>query len=360
MNILILTTHFNPGGLSRYVVNLASALKKQGHNVWVASSPGSWQDKLKSLNIGFKVLPIRTKSILSPRIFLSFLRLRAFLRESNIDVVHCNTRVTQALGALIYRCLRIPYVSAFHGFYRPSFFRQLFKFSGKKAIAVSNAVKKHLTEDLKIKEDKVTVVYNGVDESGFFPEEDKRSAWGFKKEDLLVGILGRVSEEKGHFLAVEAVGRLALKYKNIYLLISGKGKVEASLKAFVKAVELQQRVRFIDCGANEFLSSVDILLVPSRKEGFGYAVVEAFLKGVPVVGYNVGGISEIIKDGRNGVLFYDYDSISLAKAVEKIVVDKGFKEGIVSEAKKDVLLFTAERMAQGTLKVYAQAIKRGS
>jgi len=335
---------------------MALALKKQGNNVWVSSSGGSWESKLKSSGVGHVAIPIKTKSIFSPKVLFSFLCLRRFLRENNIEVVHCNTRVTQALGFLIYKFSGTPYVSAFHGFYRPSFFRQLFKFSGLRAIAVSRAVKKHLIEDLGIKEDKVSVVYNGIDEGEFSPKEDKRGSWGFRKEDFLIGILGRVSEEKGHFLAVEAVGRLALKYKNIYLLVAGKGKVESALKSFISTVELAKRVKFVDCEANDFLSSIDLLLAPSKKEGFGYSIVEAFFKGVPVVGYNVGGISEIIKDQQNGVLFYDYDSFSLAQAIEKTMPDKSFRDKIVAEAKKGALFFTAERMSKDTLNVYKEAL----
>ncbi|MFH1505317.1 MAG: glycosyltransferase family 4 protein [Candidatus Omnitrophota bacterium] len=372
MNILILTTHLNPGGVSRYVINLAGALKQKGHQVWVASSSGVWIDKLKSLGVNHKIIPIKTKSIVSIKILFSLIQLFPFLLRHNISIVHCNTRVTQALGFFIHSCLRIPYISAFHGFYRPSIFRKIFQFSGSKAITVSKAVKKHIIEDLGVDGDKTRVVYNGIDKEEFTLRGNNRDRGGFKESDYLIGILGRISEEKGHFLAVEAIAALipsraqagasglSRGYKDIYLLISGTGKMEEKLKLFVETKGLKSRVKFVNREADNFLDSIDLLIVPSRKEGFGYSIVEAFFKEVPVVGFNTGGISEIIKNCQNGVLFNEYNSFSLAKAIEKVFLDKELKEKIIVNAKKDVSRWTAQRMAEDTLSVYNEALKRNA
>jgi len=60
MNILILTTHLNPGGLSRYVLNLSSSLRRQNHNVWVACSSGEWIARLEASGVKYKYIPIKT------------------------------------------------------------------------------------------------------------------------------------------------------------------------------------------------------------------------------------------------------------------------------------------------------------
>ena len=354
MNILILTTHLNPGGLSRYVLNLSTSLTRQKHNVWVACSGGEWIKRLSIEGVNYKFIPIRTKSICSIKILFSFLTLRKFIRQKKIDVVHSNTRVTQALSFLIYKRFSIPYISAFHGFYRSSIFRKQFKFSGVMSIAVSRAVKEHLIRDLGIKEEKVKVVYNGIDSDEFSVKEAKRSDWGFRDEDCLIGILGRISEEKGHFLAVEAIAKLFSKNRNIYLLVSGKGRLDDKLRVYLKKMGIEKRVRFIDCSPNQFLDIIDLLLVPSRKEGFGYSILEAFTKEVPVIGYNTGGIAEIIKDRDNGLLFYHYSSAALVEKIEEIISNADLKKKIVRQAKKDVLYFSAARMAQDTEKVYRE------
>lgn len=354
MNILILTTHLNPGGLSRYVLNLSKSLKRQNHSVWVACSGGEWVRRLNENGLNYKSIPIKTKSICSPKILFSFLALSRLIRKENFDVVHCNTRVTQFLGFLIYRRFKLPYISAYHGFYRRSFFRRKFKFSGVRSIAVSRAVKEHLIDDLNIEAENIRVVHNGIDSEEFLSKEANRGDRGFRDEDYLIGILGRVSEEKGHFLAAEAVAKLSLKHKNAYLLLSGRGRLDSKLRKYLKQKGLEERVRFIDCQPNQFLDIIDLLLVPSRKEGFGYSILEAFTKGVSVIGYNTGGISEIVRDRENGLLFYDYNSSALVEKIEDIISNDNLRRQIVERARKDVLNFSSQAMARDTEKVYQE------
>jgi len=354
MNILILTTHLNPGGLSRYVLNLSTSLAKQKHNVWVACSGGEWIKRLSIGGVNYKFIPIRTKSICSIKILFSFLALRKFIRQEKIDIVHSNTRVTQFLSFLIYKRFNVSYIGAFHGFYRPSFFRKCLKFSGVRSIAVSKAVREHLIRDLGIEGEKIKIVYNGIDSNEFLVKEAKRSDWGFKDEDYLIGILGRISEEKGHFLAADAIAKLFPKYGNIYLLVSGKGRLDDKLRVYLKEKGIEKRVRFIDCSPNQFLDIIDLLLVPSRKEGFGYSILEAFTKEVPVIGYNTGGIAEIIKDRDNGLLFYRYSSSALVEKIEEIMSNTDLRKKIIQQAKQDVLYFSAARMARDTEKVYQE------
>jgi len=356
MNILILTTHLNKGGISRYVINLASSLVDRGNKVWLASSGGEWASRAKDSGIEHINIPIKTKSILSPKIILSFFKLYKFVQRERISIIQSNTRVTQFLGFIFYKSLKIPYVSAFHGFYRSGIFRRIFKFEGIRSLAVSESVKKHLVGDLGINSNVVRVVYNGINEKEFEPTENIRNVWGLENK-YLVGILGRVSQEKGHFLAVWAIKNLAVKYPDLYLLISGRGKKEKELKQLINKLNLDERVVFVNCEANQFLESIDLLLVPSQKEGFGYSVVEAFLKKVPVIGYNVGGISEIIQDQKTGFLFYNYNHKALSEVIEKVIQDKNMKEEIIKNANKQAYGFTSSKMAVNTEKVYLEVAR---
>ncbi|UCG35365.1 MAG: glycosyltransferase [Candidatus Omnitrophota bacterium] len=84
MKILLLTTHLNPGGIPRYVLNLAKGLKARGHEVWVASNGGNWCNQLQELGIVHKRIPIRTKSFLSPKVFFSLFTLLGFINMEKI------------------------------------------------------------------------------------------------------------------------------------------------------------------------------------------------------------------------------------------------------------------------------------
>lgn len=357
MNILILTTHLNPGGISRYVINLAKGLQRKRQRVWVATSGGEWVRQLADIGVFCKLIPIDTKSIISPKIGLSFLSLAPLLSAEPFDVIHANTRVTQCLAHFIYRTRGIPYVSAFHGFYG-GVGRRLFKFAGQRSIAVSGSVKDHLVKDFGFSADKVRIVYNGLD-AAEFPARNPaaRKELGFKSNDFVVGMLGRISEEKGHLLAAEAFAALGPRFTNTKLLVSGEGKVKDKLLKFIVDADLSERIKLVNVEANKFFDCVDMMLMPSSKEGFGYTIVEAFLKKIPVIGFDVGGISEVIKNGQNGLLFRDYDSLALKNVMERMIDDRIMREKLVQQAFIDAGQYTLERMAEQTLDVYKQAVE---
>jgi len=357
MGILLICTHLNAGGISRYVLTLAKGLKKNGHRVWVSCAPyGEWLTKLTEEGIGYKAIPIKTKSIFSIKILISFLALVKFIKKEKIDIIHSNSRVTQFLGFLLCKATKIPYVSTFHGLYRKSRARKQLKFEGLRTIAVSHSVKNHLSQDLNIQEDKIRVVYNGVSREEFEGRKKTKTDYGFAKTDFTIGILGRISEEKGHFLAVEAFKLLSYNHDNVYLAISGKGKLENELKTFIGLADIENKIKFFDLEARDFLDIPDIVIVPSKKEGFGYVIVEAFLKGIPVIGFNTGAISEIIKDGENGLLFYKYEGFYLKEAIERLMQDKLLYEKITKKAKEDAQIFSMENMASNTEKVYQEVL----
>jgi glycosyltransferase involved in cell wall biosynthesis len=283
--------------------------------------------------------------------------LLPFIRREKIQIIHANTRVTQYLGYLLYKFYAIPYVCTFHGFHKPKFLRKLYKFSGVRTIAVSEAVKKHLVQDFAVGKEKIRVVYNGIDPQEFNQKTTEKTDFGYKKTDFVIGLLGRISQEKGHFLAVEAFRLLLAAHNNIYLAISGPGRLKNKLQSFVKSFQLESRVKFLDLEAKDFLSIIDLLLVPSKKEGFGYSIIEAFAKNVAVVAFNTGGIPEIIKNKENGILFYQYDAISLHSVIEELLLNQELRNRISACATRTLNNFSIEKMALATAEVYAECLK---
>ena len=356
MKILLLATHFNPGGISRYCLNLAEGLKRLGHDVSVASSGGEWVDKLTRQGIRHLIIPIKTKSILSPKVIAAAIKLFPFIEENSIEVIHGNTRVTQMLAFYLCLCKKVPWVSAFHGFYNPKASRRFFKLAGMRSIAVSKAVADHLTQDLNIDSDNIRVVHNGIDPSQF-SADSKAIDLGFKEGDIIIGVLGRISQEKGQFLAVEAIQRLRSRYLNIRLAICGRGKLESKLREYIEEIGVSDIVNIVDTDADSFLSSIDLLIVPSEKEGFGYSILEAFAKRIAVVGFNIGGIAEIITNGINGTLFYKYNGKALSEAIDKVLSDSKLRSEVIEGASESLPLFSLENMAKKTEQVYKEVLK---
>jgi len=126
MNILFLTTHLNVGGITSYLLTLTKGLIKQGHGVFLASSSGEMLEAFQSLGVEHLKLNISTKSELDPRIYLALGRLRRFIKQKDIHVVHTQTRVTQVMGFCLGRITEIPYLSTCHGFFKPRLSRKIF------------------------------------------------------------------------------------------------------------------------------------------------------------------------------------------------------------------------------------------
>jgi len=152
---------------------------------------------------------------------------------------------------------------------------------------------------------------------------------------------------------------IAEKAPGSQLLIIGEGKLETELRNKVREYGIDRQVVFIGNTLNtrDFLAIMDVFARPGLKEGFGLAVVEAMLMGVPVVSSDVGGFKEMLNSTDMGVLVEPCDADNLARAILRVLEDKAFSERISSAARsfarKDL---SAERMAAQTLKVYEEAL----
>lgn len=366
MNILILSTHFNAGGITSYILTLAKGFSLQGHRVYVATSGGEMVDELTSCGAEHINVDIRTKSELSPKIYFSLGKFARLIREKNIDVIHAQTRVTQLAAALLSRMTGRAYLSTCHGFFKNRLARKIFPCWGERVIAISGAVRNHLINDFGVDAKKVVVIPHGLDLSGFHVAEETlkekiRCEFGLDGHNI-VGIIARLSEVKGHDVLIAAMKKVVQRVPDVRLLIMGKGRREGALQKMVRELGLEGHVRFYSTvGTSQmiaFLAMMDVFVMPSRQEGLGLSVMEAQAMGLPVVGSRVGGIPSLIEDGQTGLLISPGDVEGLSRAIIELLTDKPKARQIGLAARKfaeDHL--NAERMISETLEVYSQIVR---
>lgn len=176
------------------------------------------------------------------------------------------------------------------------------------------------------------VVYNGVD---LRPGEQVRAR--LRDIPLMIGILGTIDPNKGQLVALEAIRLITESGLKVKLKIAGMVSDEAyyaEICNFVGMNLLDDYVEFVGVvpDAEAFLRSLDLLLVPSFDEAFPTVILEAFAVGTLVVASNVGGIPEIIQNEVNGVLVMAGDSVMLADAIEKIIVDEDLMQRLALSA----------------------------
>lgn len=360
MNILILTTHLNFGGISSYVFNLARELKKNGDNVFVGSSGGDLKKELLNLGIEHIDLNIRTKSELSPKIILSFFTLKRAIFEKNIQIIHAQTRVTQVLAYLLNRSLGVPYVSTCHGYFRPRRSRKIFGCWGNRVIAISEAVSKHLINDFKLSSEKVKLVYNGirVKRREEFDQKQLRHKFGLKDAPV-AGIVARLSPVKGHKYLLEAMRYVTSTRVDAQLLIVGDGPSKQELVNLTEKFNLKEHLIFIPSRGNleEIFALMNVYVSPSLQEGLGLSVLEAMANYVPVAAFASGGIKDIIKHEINGLLVEPFAVKDLAGAILRLIIDEELASSIKEAAYNFVKeKFSVEKMAQETIEVYKEAL----
>jgi glycosyltransferase involved in cell wall biosynthesis len=225
---------------------------------------------------------------------------------------------------------------------------------GNLVITVSKALKKYAEEYLKVPEEKIRVVYNGIDDTFLDVKKTRR-------EIPTVGMIARLSAWKGHFFFLEAVKKVREAGISVNALIVGSGseKYRDELKNWISANNLDEAVKIVRMDGREALENIDILVVPSLEpEGFGRTVVEAQMSKTPVIGTNIGAVPELIEDGKTGFLVEPGNSVQLADKISVILNNPGSASSLTNAAfDSAVQNFTVSQMVEKTLAVYDELLK---
>jgi glycosyltransferase involved in cell wall biosynthesis len=192
----------------------------------------------------------------------------------------------------------------------------------------------------------IRLIYSGIDPLPFTGlASDAQRA-----NDLaVVAMLAVLEERKGHRFLLEAARALKDRGRKIRYVFAGDGSLKTQLQDLVRALGLQEEVSFAGFVRDvpKFLSSVDVLVLPSLFEGLGVAALEAMAAAKPVVATRVGGLAESIIDGETGLLVPPQNGVALADAIDRIVADPSRARAMGRKGAARVLShFTIEHMAR--------------
>jgi len=368
MKILQITTHLDYGGIPNYIVTLSRALTQKGHKVSVISGGGPMVKQLEDSGIRHLEFDLRTKSEISPKLLFFMPKLLSIIKKEKPDILHAHTRVTQVLSQIARKKTNVKYVSTCHGFFKPKGARVLFPCWGDRVIAISEAVRKHLLDDFGVDDNKVKLIYNGIDLSKFSDDSSAEEKAEFKtkiglKDGKVVGIISRLSDVKGHEYLFEAIAMVAKKYPGIQLLVVGDGPLKEKFIKKVKALGISDKVFFRASTYNvaKYLSIIDIFAMPTLQEGLGLSIIEAMAMGKPVIASDVAGVRTLIKDGETGLLVLARDPNAIKNAIERLLHDKALADRLASAGEKLVLdKFTVESMVEKVENTYREVLNDGS
>ena len=267
-----------------------------------------------------------------PRDPAAFVRLVRLLRYERPDVVHTFLLNACLYGRLAAIFARVPLIlAAEQNVYtakkrRHAHFERLLATGTFRVVACCQVVADAYHRQTGVASEKIAVVYNAVAFDPLPSAEERASAralLGLRPDALVVGTLGRLTEQKAHRTLLEAVARLALRLPHVALVIAGDGPLRGELEAQAVRLGLGDRVRFLGVRRDRatLYGAMDVFALPSLWEGLSLSLIEAMGAGRPLVATAVGGNPEVIEDLRTGLLVPSGDPRALAEALESLLRD---------------------------------------
>ena len=193
----------------------------------------------------------------------------------------------------------------------------------ERVIAASEAVRDFVALHERVPLEKLVVVRNAIDLSRFAerPTRDEaRASLNLPPGDFVVGIVGRLSPQKGHHFLFEAAATLMTEIPSLRLLVVGEGQLKGRLQRLARALGIAERVSFVgfrpDMGV--LYAAMDLLAMPSLFEGLPLVLVEALVCEKVAIGARAPGITDVIEDGKNGLLVKVGDPQELAAAIGRV------------------------------------------
>lgn len=195
-----------------------------------------------------------------------------------------------------------------------------------RVVAVSEAVRRYMTESEGIQHDRIVVIPNGVDTQKFQPENREviRKSLGIADDELVIGAAGRLTPVKGFDTLIEAASRLHKSGISARVLIAGEGPERHHLQALISEAGLVEQIQLLGLRNDlaSLYSAFDVFVLSSLREGSPGVVLEAMASECPVVATAVGGVPEIIQDRRSGLLVPPGDAESLASTLAELWGDE--------------------------------------
>ena len=338
----------------------------------VLFNDGRLADELRQLGIDVTVIDETQHNSVDIVLFLS----RLFI-EQRIDLVHTHRYKDTVLGAMAAKLAGVPHViRTMHGLREPMTGWNRFKFGvyerldtmmlrwcADRVIAVSNRMAGALMLN-GYRSSRVTTIHNGIQLGKVItrrsPEEMQREL-GVNGATIVIGTAGRLAPVKGHDTFLRAARLILDRAPGARFVIAGDGPLEHDLKALASRLGIDGACRFPGArrDIHDVMSAMDIFVLPSLNEGLPMAVLEAMALAKPVVVSRVGGLPEVIQQGKSGLLVPPGDVDALAAACLAVASDRDWAARMATEAKRTVEEeFSHERNGEALVDVYGAVDRR--
>ena len=335
-------------GGQRQVFLLATGLRDLGYRTLVVAPTGSPLIR-RAEQAG---LPTYRLTLRGEWDIRSARELRAVAREWNAGIVHAHDARSHSIARIaLFGKRKTRLVVTRRVAFPPKQVRLKYRYGVDAFIAISEAVRNVMVK-AGVPARLIEVVYSGVPAPQVRRPRNWRKERSWPTSAVICGIVGAMTQEKG----LDMVGGIARRLpgelfrRTRLVLLGGKGKggttvsgVEGFDAGFVEEV-------------HEAMAGLDVLWHPSRSEGLGTAVIDAMALGVPPIAFAVGGLPEVIEDGKSGLLIPAGDIAGFVRAAAALVSDDGLRAMLAEGARLRASEFDSRRMIERTAEVYNRVI----
>lgn len=367
MKVIQILPEMNAGGVERGTLEVADFLVKQGHEALVVSNGGRLVAKLEESGAHHIAMPVHRKSLGS---LFQVRPLRKLLEKEKPDILHIRSRAPGWIAWLAWRKMdkatRPRLVGTVHGFYSVNSYSAVMTY-GERVIAVSESIRDYIKENYPdTPEDMITVIHRGVAPGqfprGFQPDSAWLEKWRAEHPQLegkkVILLPGRITRLKGHGDFFRLLAALKNQGRPVHGLIAGDAHPKkldylAELRALLTEMGLADDVTFLGHRGDvrEIMAVSDVVCALSQQpESFGRTVLEAMAIGKPVLGYDCGGVGELLSSVFPAGKVPLGDAATLLEKAALILEES--PEPVVPDG-----AFTLEAMCGNTLALYADLLK---
>lgn len=364
MKICHVTYDMRIGGTEQVILNIVQGTFQTDltHQILCIEAPlGPFADKAKEFIDRIDTIPRKDGFDVS----LIF-KIRHFIKEHDIDILHCHQYTPWCYGALASAYTNTKVIFTEHGRFFPDssstkrkFINPLLDFFTSTYTAISKATAKALVEYEFIESKKIRTLYNGINgckEVVSIEEiQTLKKTYSIPNDAVILGTIARFDPIKNHEMMIEACAVLNKKNINCILVIVGDGENRENIEALVTRLKIQNKVILTGyiSSPQHFYSVFDIFLLTSFSEGTSMTLLEAMSAGLPCIVTDVGGNAELISSEEIGIAIPSNDINALEQSIVKIIQDTDYTDMIKNNVKAHFKAhFSKDKMVNNYESIY--------
>jgi len=339
MNIALLTVSFNNSGPARILTEIALNVDQSKYNVIFIICERYSINNLHDMLVkrGINIIYLNMDGYHDIK---RLLKLIIILKKKKIDILHTRLHRADVYGRIAGKFAGIKYIinnsvssnkkhfSDYHKGLKGLFLQFIDMFTVPFTdifIANSYGVGTELLKKWPYSTRKIVIIPNGINTAPYLGRDETRvlvrEKLCMKKNDLLVGSVGRLVNQKDYSLFVKSALKVLNTYKHVKFLIVGSGKEERYIKTLIHNLSLENHLILLGHQENvlDFLNAMDLFVFTSKYEGMPNAVMEAMASRLPVIAFDIPGVNELVLNGITGILIKERNEQILANKIVELL-----------------------------------------